>query len=266
MLAWFDRSRSRPAVAPDARSVRDPRQRGDAAADAGRACRPALRARGSSGGRRAAALAAASPGDVIRRVAGPRLQPARARAPPRGASRRGRRMARRPHRAPRCRPVHRGRAPELRLRRGRAPARRQRRARRAAHRRRVLGRGRPGADGSRRDDLPRPDPALRHMPARERAARRAARGTSRRGSSRASRARSDSAAPTCSARWPPQPRRADRLDEGGRRLARARRPRRRRGRPGAPSFLRVSDPRRSRAAPPDSAAGRRPGSAPSVAA
>ncbi len=60
------------------------------------------------------------------------------------------------------------------------------------------------------------------------------------------------------------PRRADRLETGGRRLARARWPRRRRGRPGAPSFLRVSDPRRSRAAPPDSAAGRRPGSAPSL--
>ena len=154
-------------------------------------------------------------------------------------------------------------AQELRLRRGRAPARRQRRARRAAHRRCILGRGRPGVDGSRRDDLPGPDPALRHMPAVERVP--LARHEGRAGTEAIT---LRGLVPTASRRRAPHgghrttPRRPAR--EGGRRLARARWPRRRRGRPGAPSFLRVSDPRRTRAAPPDSAAGRRPGSAPSL--
>ena len=55
----------------------------------------------------AAALAAASPGERHRRVAGPRLQPARARAPSRGMPPRRLRMADGSHRAARCRPVHR---------------------------------------------------------------------------------------------------------------------------------------------------------------
>ena len=53
------------AVARDARPVRDPRQRGDAAADAGRARDPALDGAGSSAGRPSDALAAASAADVI---------------------------------------------------------------------------------------------------------------------------------------------------------------------------------------------------------
>ena len=54
------------------------------------------------------------------------------------------------------------------LRRGGAAARRQRRARAAPHGPDLLGRRRAGAHGPRRDDLPRPNPTLRRVPARRR--------------------------------------------------------------------------------------------------
>ena len=119
-LALVCGHRPRPPVAPHARPVRDPRQRGDAAADAGRARRPAL-PRWLERWPTVDALAAASPADVIRRVAGPRLQPPRAQPPPRRPHRRRARLAGRPHRAARRRPLHGRRRRQLRLRRERAP-------------------------------------------------------------------------------------------------------------------------------------------------
>ena len=94
LLAWFEASRSRSPVAPHARPVRDPRLGGHAPADAGRAGRAAVRAlaRAVADGR-GARRGLARRGD--RRVAGARLQPAGARAPSRGGSRR-RRAAGRP--------------------------------------------------------------------------------------------------------------------------------------------------------------------------
>ena len=95
LLSWYGAPRARPAVAQDARPVRDPRLGGDAAADAGGSRRPALprlaraladgvSARRCTGGRRDSLLA------------GARLQPASARAAPCGAGDRERRLAGRP--------------------------------------------------------------------------------------------------------------------------------------------------------------------------
>ena len=113
------RHRARPPLAAHARPVRDPRQRGDAAADAGRSRRPALpalaRALADRGGSRGCHDRR---GD--RRVAGARLQPARRHAAPRGARCRRARLARRPDGAARRRAVHRGRRRELRVRARRA--------------------------------------------------------------------------------------------------------------------------------------------------
>ena len=158
------RSRTRPPVAADARPVRDPRLRGDAPADAGRARRAALRALAGpvADGRRPRGR---EPIRRDRRMAGSRLQPSRRRAPPRRLSDRRRGLARRPHRAPRRRPVHGRGHRELRLRRERPPARRQRRPRRATHRAWLHRRRGAGADGSRCDCVPRADPALRRLPA-----------------------------------------------------------------------------------------------------
>ena len=157
--------RPRPPLATNARPVRDPRLGGHAPADAGRPGRPAVRAlaRAVADGRGARRRLARR---RHRRVAGARLQPSSACAPPRGNSCRGSRLARRPDRAAGRRAVHGGRAPELRLRRGRPPARRQRRAGRAAHGARVHRRCRAGADGSRRNRLPGADPAVRALPSR----------------------------------------------------------------------------------------------------
>ena len=152
--------RPRPPLAPHARPVRDPRLGGHAPADAGRPGRAAVRAlaRAVADGR-GARRGLARRGD--RRMAGARLQPSGACAPPRGGARRGARLARRPDRAAGRRAVHGGRAPELRLRRGRPAARRQRRAGRAAHGAHVHRRCRAGADGSRCNRVPGADPAVR---------------------------------------------------------------------------------------------------------
>ncbi len=178
LLAWYRRNRRELPWRADTRSVRDPRQRGDAAADPGRPGRSPLRglaraladrpcARGCAGRRR-------DP-----RLAGARVQQARARAPPGRTGRRTRRLATRSDRSPRRRAVHRGCDPELRARRGHSAARCQRRAGGAPDGPRLHGRLGPGADGSRRHRLPRADPALRAVPARgtmpvPRGARRAA--------------------------------------------------------------------------------------------
>ena len=97
----------------------------------------------------AASLAAATPGDVDRGVAGPRLQPAGVAPPPRRTARRRARLARRPHGPAGCGRLHRSRPRELRVRGGRAPARRQRRARRAPDTPCVRRPGRAGVDGPR---------------------------------------------------------------------------------------------------------------------
>ena len=79
------------------------------------------------------ALASALRGRRHPRVAGARLQPSRAEPASRGAPCCARRLARRPHGLPGCRPVYVGGHPLLRVRRGRAPCGRQRRARPATH-------------------------------------------------------------------------------------------------------------------------------------
>ena len=88
LLAWFSRQRPRSPVAPDARSLRDPRQRDHAAADAGLARDRALDglARALADGRGARR---GEHGRRRARVVRPRLQPPRDQPPARRA--RGRR-------------------------------------------------------------------------------------------------------------------------------------------------------------------------------
>ena len=120
--------RPRPPLAPYPRPVRDPRQRGDAPADAGRARRPAVpRLARALADRRGARDGA--DGERDPRVAGLGYN-RRALDPPSGRAVRGRlRLARRPHGAAGRGPVHGRRTPPLRLGRGRPPARRERRSR-----------------------------------------------------------------------------------------------------------------------------------------
>ena len=114
------------------------------------------------------ALAAAAIPDVLARVAGARLQPARAEpASRRGGDQRAR-VAGRPDRAARRRRVHRRGDPQLRVRRRRAAGRHERAPRAGADRTSLRRAQRAGADGSRRDRLPRARPALRDLPARRR--------------------------------------------------------------------------------------------------
>ena len=149
-------------MAAHERPVRDPRQRGDAAADPGRARDPAL-ARLA----RALARSGVAGGRVARRrdprVAGPRLQPARAQPSPCRLRDRSRRLARRPHGAPRRRPVHRGRDPEPGIRRPRASGRHERRAHPGADGPLVRPRGAPGAVRPRLDGVPRTGAAVRGL-------------------------------------------------------------------------------------------------------
>ena len=149
----------------DARPVRDPRLGGDAATDAGRT-------RDSALSRLAGALADV---DGARRSAGggrdpgmarARLQPPRAESASRRREDRGRGLARRSHRAPRRRAVHRCGSRELRARAGRLAGRHQREPRTGTHRPPLLPGGRAGADGSRCNGVPGACPALRHLPAR----------------------------------------------------------------------------------------------------
>ena len=157
--------RSLAALARDDGSLRDPRQRGDAAADAGRARDPALATVARAlADRRRARRRVARRGD--RRVAGPRLQPARPEPAPCGGAGSCERLARGPHRAPRRRPVHRGRGRQLRLRQRRAARRHERAARTGAHRLRVRPCLRTGPFRPRRDRVPRARPPLRALPAR----------------------------------------------------------------------------------------------------
>ena len=126
------RKQAGPAVASNHGSVRDPRQRGDAAADPGRTRRPAIpRLARAVAERGCTRRCRAGRGDP--RLAGPRVQPARSRAPPRGPGDRARRLAGRPDascpgsgRTPRRRSAT---SPSART----CSPRRQRRSGRAAH-------------------------------------------------------------------------------------------------------------------------------------
>ena len=177
--AAYDRSRGgaaarlvrdrapRPSLAPDSRPVRDPRQRGHAPADAGRAGRASVprlaRALADRGIARRSLSGRRDP-----RVAGPRVQPPRPQPPSGGDAHRRARLAGRSDRAAGRGAVHRRCASLLRVRRGRPARRRERRACLAAHRPHVLGCGGSGAHGSRRDGLPRACAALCRVPARRR--------------------------------------------------------------------------------------------------
>ena len=145
------------------------------------------------------ALAAASPADAIREWQGLGYN-RRALALHRAAcADRRARLAGRPHRASRGRPLHGRRGAELRLRRGGASGGRERAPRAGAHGARVRARARGRADGSRRHGLPRAGAALRRVPAR---ARVSLAGTPLRAAAQAvarSRARSASAARRCCA-------------------------------------------------------------------
>ena len=158
-------ARPRPAVAADSRSVRDPRLRGDAAADAGRAGdSPVSRvARALAVGRRPRRRGARG---CDPRLAGPRLQPPRPEPAPGRAEDRGRGLAGGSDGATRRRPVHGRSGRQLRARPRRPADRRERQSHPGPHGRDVLAGSGPGADGSRREGMPRPDPALRRVPAR----------------------------------------------------------------------------------------------------
>ena len=161
-------------MAADTRPVRDPRLRGDAAADAGlprRAAVPRL-ARALAEGRRARCSVARRRDP---RVAGARLQPARAQPAPRRARRRRARVARRPDRAARRRAVHRGRGPSFAFGDAGPAARHERPASRGAHRTPLRPRLRPGADGPRPHGLPGARAPLRECPLAERCPSRGAR-------------------------------------------------------------------------------------------
>ena len=184
--------RARPAVAADARSVRDPRLRGDAPADAGRAGRAAVSRAGSSAGRRRGARGRVA-ADVIREWQGLgynrralNLHAPRSRSPATAG----------PTTSPAAgrRPLHGGRRRAVRFRRGRAAGGHERAPR-------------AGADGERFGpecaqalmDLARPS-ASRASRAAARArspagAPRAGAATSRCASRRPSRARSASGGP-----------------------------------------------------------------------
>jgi len=152
-------------MAADARPVRDPRLGSDAATDAGRTRDSTLSrlagaladggsARGSAGGGRDPGMARA------------RLQPSRAESPSCRGEDRGRRLARRSHRAPRRRSVHRCGSRELRARARRPAGRHQREPRPGTHRPPLLPGGRAGADGSGRNGVPGACPTLWRLPAR----------------------------------------------------------------------------------------------------
>ena len=136
-----------------------------------------------------------------RRVAGPRLQPARPEPASRRGARRRARLARGPHRASRRRPVHRGRGRQLRLRPRRAARRHERAPRTGADRLRVrLLRAHRRCSTSARPCASRASRAAGPAHSR-RAAPRAARATSRCASRARSKARSGSAEPRLSAPW-----------------------------------------------------------------
>src|SRR5581483_6697555 len=157
--------RPRPPLAADARPVRDPRLGGDAPADAGLACRPALprmaRALADRGRARRRLDSRGDPG-----LAGARLQPPRGQPAARGPARGGARLARRPHGSSRRRPVHRRRPRELRLRPPSPSGRRQRRPRARAHRRPLRPQSRSGALRPRGYDLSRAPTTVPGLPAR----------------------------------------------------------------------------------------------------
>ena len=145
------------------RSVRDPRQRGDAAADAGRARDPALPALALAlADRRCAGRRVDGRRDP--RMAGARLQPARSQPAPRCVPDRRGGLAGRPHGPARCGRLHRGGDPQLRLRRGGAARRHERGPGAGAHGSAVRAGGRPGAVRPRLNRLPGPRAALRGLP------------------------------------------------------------------------------------------------------
>jgi hypothetical protein len=154
-----------PPLAGDARPVRDPRQRGDAATDPGRAGDPTLARLARAVADRARARGR-FPGRRDRRLAGARLQPPGRQPASGGPARRRGRLARRPHRVAGRRPVYRGGGWQFRLRPRRA-ARRHERPPDPGTNRRVLrrfvhsGAVRPGRDG-----LPRTHTTVRRMPSR----------------------------------------------------------------------------------------------------
>ena len=235
LLAWFDANgrdlpwrRTRDPYAILVSEVMRSRRRSSASCPRFLALARALadrrRARGGSRSRRHP------------RVAGARLQPPRALPPPGGAADRGGRLARRSHRAPRRRPLHRRRRAPLRLRDEPVlPRRHERRARRGADAGALHAPRGAGAHGPRPRGLPRTGAALRRLPPRTRSAPPAGAATSRSASSRPSRARSGSAAPERAPRGAPAGGAARR---GGRRRARARRARRRDGRAGRATIKR----------------------------
>ncbi len=147
------RAREGSSLAGDARPVRDPGLRGDAAADAGRPRRASLsrvaralahrgRARGRLAGR----------GDP--RLAGARLQQARPQPSPSRVRCCRVRLARRPDRAAGRRPLHGGRDRQLRIRPTGAARGREHRPGSRAHRRRVRPGGGAGTLRPRCDRMP----------------------------------------------------------------------------------------------------------------
>ena len=152
-----------------------------------------------------AALAAASPADVIREWQGLGYNRRARQPPPRGPGRR------RPDGwpddltdAPGRRPLHGGRDPQPGVRRAGASGRHERRPDPGANRAHSSARRAAGALRSRRDRVPRSRAPLRCLPARRAAARRAGAGTSRCGSSPGSRGRSASGGQRCCGWSPPR--------------------------------------------------------------
>ena len=156
-------------MASDTRSVRHSRQRGDAPADAGRAGDPAVptlaRAPADRGHTRRGECCCGC-GRRHSCLAGVGLQPAGAEPSAGGAAGRGRGLAGRSDRAPRSWAVHGRGDRELRAGPGRAARRHECHPCTGPHGPALFTRGGPGADGSRRNGLPRTRPAVRDLSAR----------------------------------------------------------------------------------------------------
>ena len=198
----------RPAVAAHPRPLRDPRLRGDAPADAGRAGGAALRglARALAHGRRARGGGAAG---RAARVGRPRLQPPRRAAVGGGAGGGARRLAGAPAGPAGRRALHRRGARLVRVRApgGRAGHQRAAAVRPAGDRARPAAGARgglqPGDDGAGRDGVHGAGAALRRVPAARGLRRPRAAGAARAARPDVSRTPIDGCAAAWWRRWRP---------------------------------------------------------------
>ena len=150
LVAWYEANARDLPWRKTTRPLRDPRQRGDAAADAGRPGRPAVPARGSSAGRRPRRSRPRAPAEVIVAWQGLGYNRRAVNLHRAARARRRARLAGGPDGAAGRRPVHRGRGRQLRVRARRAAGRHNVGASRSAPARRSTRRARRRSSTSAR--------------------------------------------------------------------------------------------------------------------